>query len=743
VVISIAQQVTQLSLAASRTASVSDRDGTVVGTSGHLHARAVRPGRYARGSAGGESALARPAAQTPHQVADKQSGGYSAPRATTVMSVPRQNFRLPWLLLAASLQAQDLIHQSIEDLMNVEVTSASKKQQKISQTAAAVYVITQEDIRRSGATSLVEALRMVPGVDVARLGASQWAVSARGFNGRFSGKLLVLIDGRSVYDPLFSGVYWDVQDTMLEDVDRIEVIRGPGATIWGANAVNGVINVITKHTKDTQGTLISSGGGSEERGFGAARLGGKLGEKAHFRVYGKYFNQGPSVDGSGLEAGDAWSSLRGGFRVDSEPSSRDTLTVQGDIYRENQNVVSHVVTLSPPFEEVTPTSGPQSGGNLLGRWNRAYSNGSETTLQMYWDRASRENDVFRENIDTLDLDFNHHTPLGGRQDIVWGLGYRLIGFGTHGGSGISFTPANRYDQLFSAFVQDEITVVEDRLKITLGSKIEHNDYTRIELEPSVRVLWTPNERQSLWAAISRAVRTPSPADTSLRVDTTAFAGSNGTVNLLSLFGNPNFLSEKLLAYELGYRFEPSHRISLDFAAFFNDYDDLQNNIAGRPFFESTPQPSHLVIPIQFGNGGGGYTYGLEVAANWSVTSYWKWTAGYTALRVRLEPGTGGDGKNISYDSPARQWQVRSSLNLPHRLELDTALYYTGPLLQIEVPSYFRLDSRLGWRLSRSVDLSLTLQNLLDARHPEFNDSAGGVPSTQIRRSAYAQVTWKF
>jgi iron complex outermembrane receptor protein len=660
------------------------------------------------------------------------------------MPIPNQNFRMLWLLLAAgAMQAQDLIHQSIEDLMNVEVTSASKKQQKISQTAAAVFVITQEDIRRSGATSLAEALRLAPGVDVARLGSSQWAVSVRGFNGRFSGKVLVLIDGRSVYDPLFSGVYWDVQDTMLDDVERIEVIRGPGATIWGANAVNGVINIITKHTKDTQGTLLSSGGGSDERGFGAARLGGKLGEKAHFRVYGKYFNRGPSVDGAGVEAGDGWSSLRGGFRVDSEPTSRDTLTVQGDVYREDQNTVSHVVALSPPFEKMEPARNIDSGGNLLGRWNRAFANGSETTIQMYWDRADRENSIFRENIDTLDLDFNQHTPLGGRQDVVWGLGYRLIKFGTRSGSGVSFDPAHRNNQLFSAFVQDEITVVEGRFKVTLGSKFEHNDYTGLEVQPSVRALWTPSERQSLWGAVSRAVRTPSPADTSIRVDTAAFPSSDGTIDLLSIFGNPNFVSEDMLAYEAGYRIEPNHKISLDLASFYNDYDELQNNTAGRPFFESTPQPPHTVLPIQFGNGGGGHTYGLEAAANWSATSYWKWSAGYTALRVRLEPGTGGDGQKVGYDSPAYQWQVRSFLNLPHRLEFDTALYYTGPLTHVQVPSFYRLDSRLGWHLSKSVDLSVTLQNLLNSRHPEYHDSEGGVPSTQIRRSAYAQVTWKF
>jgi iron complex outermembrane recepter protein len=658
------------------------------------------------------------------------------------MSIPVKRFQLLWMLSAATMQAQGLIHQSIEDLMNVEVTSASKKQQRLSQTAAAVYVITQEDIRRSGATSLPEALRLAPGVNVARLSASQWAVSARGFNGRYSAKLLVLIDGRSVYDPLFSGVYWDVQDTMLEDVDRIEVIRGPGATLWGANAVNGVINIITKHTKDTQGTLISTGGGSDEHGFGAARLGGKLGDKAYFRIYGRDFNRGPSVDGSGLEAGDGWRSLRGGFRVDSEPSSRDTMTVQGDIYRQDESAVSQVVTLSAPFVKLLPTNGVLGGGNLLGRWNRAFSNGSETTLQMYWDRADREDIIFREDADTLDVDFNHHRPLGGRQDVVWGLGYRRIDLGTRGGYGISFTPANRNNQLFSSFVQDEITVAEE-FKIAVGSKFEHNDYTGVEVQPSIRALWTPSGRQSLWSAVSRAVRTPSPADTSLRVDAAAFPSSTGTIDLLSILGNPDFLSEKMLAYELGYRIEPSPKVSLDLASFYNTDDDLQNSAGGRPFFEKTPPPAHLVIPLQFGNGGGGHTYGLEAAANWNATSYWKWTAGYTAMQVRLTPGTGGDGKNASYDSPARQWQVRSSLNLPHRLEFDTALYYTGRLPQLEVPSYFRLDSRLGWHLSRSVEVSVTLQNLLDNRHPEFSDLEGGVPSTQIRRSAYAKVTWQF
>jgi iron complex outermembrane receptor protein len=654
--------------------------------------------------------------------------------------MPVSNLKF-WLLWAAVMQAQDhshdLIRQNIEDLMNVEVTTASKKEQKLSETAAAIYVITQEDIRRSGATSIAEALRMVPGVNVARLNSSQWAISARGFNGRFSDKLLVLMDGRSVYSPRFSGVYWDVQDTMLEDIERIEVIRGPGATLWGANAVNGVINIITRHTKDTQGTLVSSGGGSDERGFGAARLGGKLGDKAHYRVYGKYFDRGQSADRLNGDAGDGWSALRGGFRVDSAPSSRDTLTLQGDTYHQEQSTVSPVTILTPPYVEQTHDRTRLGGGNVLGRWNRAFSNGSETTLQMYWDRTGRETDIFNERTDTLDLDFDHHTPLGGRQDVVWGLGYRWIGLHARGGFPVSFNPVVRADQLFSAFVQDEIGLVPDRFKLTVGSKLERNDYTGVEWQPSLRLLWTPDTRHSLWAAASRAVHTPSPGNTDLRVNASAFRGADGTVNVVAILGNPDFRSEKVFAYELGYRIQEGHKLSLDLASFYNHYDDLRATHAGVPFFESTPLPAHRVIPSQFDNQGKGNAYGLEAVANWNATSYWKWSGGYTWLRLRLTP-VGG-----SFDSPAHQWQARSSLNLPRRLEFDTALYYNDAVQQGRIPSYLRLDARLGWRPSPPVDLSVVLQNLLDDRHPEFNTTQGGVTTTQIRRGVYAKLTWQF
>ena len=405
--------------------------------------------------------------------------------------------------------------------------------------------------------------------------------------------------------------------------------------------------------------------------------------------------------------------------------------------------MTRLTTLAPPYVQPTHERSGLSGGNVLGRWNRAFSNGSETTLQVYWDRTGRKTDIFRESTNTLDVDFDHHTPLGGRQDVVWGLGYRLTGLGTSGGFPVSFNPANDTDQIFDAFVQDEIAVVEDRLKITVGSKLERNDYTGAELQPSMRLLWTQDERHSLWAAVSRAVRTPAPSNRDLRVNAAAFRGGDGTVNLVAILGNLAFRSEKLLAYELGYRIQQSRRLSLDLASFYNHYDDLKTAQAGRPYLESTPLPAHRVIPTVLGNAGVGNTYGLEAAANWTATSYWKWSAGYTWLRMRLSPEAVGSAAGVSFDSPAHQWQARSSLNLPHRLEFDTALYYNGALTQTKVPSYLRLDARLGWRPSPPVDVSVVLQNLLDARHPEFNSAQGGVTTTQVRRGAYAKVTWQF
>lgn len=402
----------------------------------------------------------------------------------------------------------DLTNMSLEDLMNLEVTSVSKKEQKLSQTAAAIYVVTQEDIRRSGATSIPEVLRMVPGLQVARLSGSKWAITSRGFNGRFANKMLVLVDGRSVYTPTFSGVFWDVQDLLLEDVERIEVIRGPGGTLWGANAVNGVINIITKPAKETQGGFLTAGSGSEERGFGGFRYGGKLGRDIAYRLYSKYFNRSNLADMSGRNSPGGWDILRGGFRMDWKGTERDSLTLQGDIYNGHiRERNSSIVSLVPPFRRTLDSQTGVSGGNVMALWNRTFAGGSAMRLQMYYDRTRHEDSSAvitsrGEIVDSSDLDFQHRFALGKRQDIVWGIGYRFTSDSVQNTFSVAFDPNHRATHLFSTFVQDEIFIVKDRLRLTVGSKFEHNDYTGFEAQPSLRLLWTPNDRHTFWGAIS-------------------------------------------------------------------------------------------------------------------------------------------------------------------------------------------------------------------------------------------------
>jgi iron complex outermembrane receptor protein len=651
--------------------------------------------------------------------------------------------------LATAVWAQqpspDLTETSLEDLMNIEVTSVSKKEEKLFQTAAAIYVITPEDIRRSSATSIPELLRMVPGLNVARIDANKWAITARGFNGRFANKLLVMIDGRSVYTPLFSGVYWDVQDVLLEDVERIEVIRGPGATLWGANAVNGVINIITKPARETQGGLLTAGAGTEERGFGALRYGGPLGRQAHYRFYAKYFNRDNSIDTSGHRAADQWDMLRGGFRLDWKASPKDSLTFQGDIYQGDVEGVASMASLTPPFNRSFNEQVSVSGGNLLGRWSRIFSDRSDLTLQLYYDRTSRAVRL-GEVRQTFDLDLQHHLALGRRHDLRWGFGHRVTSDEVSGNFTVSLDPQSRTDHLFSAFAQDELKLVRDRLRLALGTKVEHNRYTGFEVQPNLRLLWTPHEQHAWWASVSRAARTPSRVDDGFRINAAAFPGAGGMINLLSIFGNRDFKSEYLLAYETGYRAQPSKRLSLDLAAFYNVYRHLETIESGRPFLESSPAPPHLVIPLRFDNRMRGETYGLEAAAHWQATSHWKLSGSYSWLRLQLHrEATSNDPEAETEEghSPRHQFHLRSYLKLPRNFEFDTSLSRISRLATLEVPGYTRLDARLGWRLKERLELSLGLQNLLDARHREYGRTEDRTDAMQIKRSIYGKVTWRF
>jgi len=648
----------------------------------------------------------------------------------------------------AQKQAPDLEAASLEDLMNIEVTSVSKKEEKLFQTAAAVYVITQDEIRRSGLTSLPELLRLVPGLQVARIDGSKWAVSARGFNGRLANKLLVLIDGRSVYSPETSGVYWEVQDLILEDIERIEVIRGPGGTLWGSNAVNGVINVITKSTQDTQGGVVTAGIGSEERGFGNIRYGANLGDNASYRVYGKYFNRSEMVDAAGRGAKDAQQLARGGGRVEWQPTDRDDLTLEGDFYRSKLHENPTAVSAANPFSPFANRPGELSGGHIMGRWSRASSKTSNMALQIYYDNFSRKLFELSDHIDTFDLDFQHHAALGERQDIVWGFGYRLVSHNveTNNSSPIQFNPRAKTVHLYSGFAQNEITLVKERLRLILGVKLEHNYLSGLEAQPSLRLSWTPSGRQTVWAAGSRAVRTPARSQQDIRVNYQSFAGPGGLPVIVGVFGSPNPKSEVLRAYELGYRAQPHRKLSLDVAGFYNTYDRLTSFEPGLPFFETDPQPAHLVVPTYYGNLLSGETYGLEAAVNLDITRRWKLRGSYSFLREHLHAdATSMDtvSEAAEGDNPRHQFQLRSYFKFFRNFALDTALYRVSSLKGQSVPGYTRIDASLGWHIRENVDASGGVQNLLDRQHAEFNGVDTLVLPTQVRRSVYGKIVFRF
>lgn len=631
----------------------------------------------------------------------------------------------------------------INQLLQVKVSIIGRSE-AVSETPAAVSVVTQDDIKRSGAMNIPEALRLVPGMDVAQVDASQWAVSARGFNDTFANKLLVMQDGRSIYTPLFSGVFWDVQGTMMEDIDHIEVVRGPGATLWGANAMNGVINILTKSAADTQGLLVSGGGGNQDRGFGEARYGGTLTSNVFYRVYGTYENHDANELPNGSDADDSWQLARGGFRLDANPEGANAFTVQGDGYAGDIDQVFGVFSpTSPTFTTTNDELMRVSGANALGRWTHTFSDTANVKLQAYYDYTDREiPDVFSERLHTFDVDFKNEFALGNRNQIVWGLGYRLTADHEKNSTSLSFNPSDDTLNLFSAFAQDEVTVIDKRLSLTFGSKLEHNDYTSFEVEPGARLLWTPAEHQTFWGSVSRAVRTPSRAEESIALTQAHFVPGFGYLPV-TILGNSGFESEDLVAYELGYRTQPFEKISVDLAAYYNDYDNLRSE----RLVSSIPFPVYVLDNKLHGR-----DYGFEASATWRVLDWWRLQPAYTLLKMNLyaQPDGPSPDENsvaeIEGTSPQNQFSLRSSMDLPHGVTFDTALRYVDNLPYFHIDSYFELDARLAWKINKNLEVSLVGQNLLHDRHAEFgpsyiNTQAGQV--TDIPRSFYARLTWTF
>ncbi len=627
---------------------------------------------------------------------------------------------------------------SLEELMNQEVTSVARQPEPYRQAPSAIQVVTGEQIRRAGASSFPEALRLAGNLNVAQVSSVSWAISARGFNASVGNKLLVLMDGRSIYTPLFSGVIWNMQDYLMEDIDHIEVISGPGGALWGANAVNGVINITSKSAKDTQGLYAEAGGGSWLQDFVGVRYGGLLASNVYFRVYGKYFDRGSEDFADGTSAHDRWNRGQGGFRIDAERSPQNQFTLQGDFY-------TGKTTVTPGAEGNPPAQGNALGGNLLGRWTHTFAEDSDMTLQMYYDRAHL-NAPFQsasllgtnipagpliDNLDTFDVDFQDRFPLGSRNRIVWGLGYRFTHDVTQDAPLVAFLP-NRLDQnLFSGFVQDEIKLREN-LFLTLGTKLEHNDYTGAEVEPSGRLQWNATDKQMFWGAISRAVRTPSRYDHDLFEPSPSYGTLLGTSNSL-------FKSETVIAYEAGYRAQMGKKVSASLSAFYNTYDNVRSlNLTSGG------------LPIVFQNNLEGETWGFELSADYQVCERWRLHAGYDFLHESIRVKTGLTDLNKALNEtadPQHQVFLRSSLDLPWHLAWDVGLRWIASVRNNNggtvgtLPSYFELDSRLAWQPTKQLEFSIVGENLLHARHAE--SGFAGPSQEQVERSVYAKVSWRF
>ena len=645
--------------------------------------------------------------------------------------ISRFLFCLSALLLAfvGDISAQDAYRSPtllkklpLEELLDLQITSASRRPELLSQAASAIDVVTAEEILRSGATTIPDALRLAAGLHVAQVTGSNWAISARGFNNGTANKMQVVMDGRNLYTPLFSGVFWDVQHTFLPDLAQIEVIRGPGATLWGANAVNGVINIKTRSAKETQGTLVYGGGGNVEHGFGGVRYGGKIGDSTYYRAYVMHQSRDSLVLQNGADSRDETDFTQAGFRVDSELSSSDALTIQGDAYRGRfgQFVAPGI---EPPDTEV-------AGGNVIARWSRQFGPDSNVSVQAYFDRTHRLNPgSFEEDRTTFDAELEHRLPFGDRHEIVYGANYRISAdeIGNIGPS-LAFLPDEETVHLVSGYVQDTYQLVPDKLSITAGTKLEYNSFSDFEVQPSGRFAWNPTNTQTVWGAISRAVRTPSRIDQDL---ISPNPSSGGPAVLLS---NPGFESEVLIAYELGYRIMPVDTLSLDLALYYHDYENLRS---------VEPQGPGGTPPLRLENKLEGTAYGGTLGAKWRVTDWWSLDGSVSLLAVDVHRGPGSLDTNFGRgegNDPNQIFHLRSSLDLPHNIQFDAVLRYVGDLPNPATQEYIELDLRVAWSPLKNFEVAIVGRNLLDESHPEFQRTT---LSREVSRSIFGTIKWSF
>lgn len=646
-------------------------------------------------------------------------------------------------LVAAPAAAEDIpdpFALSPEELFGAEVISASRSPQSVWEAPAAVYVITATDIQRAGATTIAEALRLVPGVQVARTNTSGWAVSVRGFNSALANKLLVLVDGRETYDPLFSGVYWDVQDTALEDIDRIEVIRGPGATLWGANAVNGVINIITRRAAETQGALISATAGDTERASITARYGGSAGENVQWRIYGRAFDRDGQTSLTGGDDNSAWQAWRGGFRTDVAMTPRDALTVQGDIYHSETGQMRLVSSLAPPYASLQEESIVAEGANVLARWTREMANDGRLTAQAYVDLTRRNQALLEDRRTTFDLDVQYEFPAMGRHDLIAGVRYRNSADVVTETEIITSPNRTHRSELFSAFVQDEITLAP-RWRLTLGSKFDDNHYSGFEVQPSARLQWMGDE-QMAWAAISRAVRSPSELEREFNI--VLGAGEiTGILVTAELLPSQDFESEELTAYEFGYRRQWSPSLAMDVALFHNEYDNLATLTPLAPFIAADP-PRIVLAPILTTNSTSAQAQGGEIVFDWRASDTLGVTLSWSTLNIEMDGPPAGlavDAEVAEGQSPDNQATLRAEWDPSDRWSFDASIYYVDELPAFQVEDYVRADVRIGYQLTPSVQVELVGQNLFDDEHREFTNP-GEANAATIASNVFGRLTWR-
>lgn len=640
-------------------------------------------------------------------------------------------------------QTTDLKNMSLQQLAQIEVTTPSKEPEKASHTPAAIYVITGDDIRRSGASSIPEALRLAPGVEVARIDSDKWSIGIRGFGSRLTRDVLVLIDGRTVYTTLLAGTYWEVQNVMLEDVDRIEVIRGPGGAIWGPNAVDGVINIITKKSQDTHGTLVSAGGGNVDQGFMNVRYGGGS-ENLSYRGYGMAYSRGPEYHSDGQNFDD-WRFVQGGFRIDWARSKKESFTFQGDLYDELAGERVVAVSYTKPYQQVIDANARLTGGNILARWDRTFRAGNQVEIQAYYDKANRREPNFEDLRDTFDVDYIHHFQVGERNRLSWGLGGRFsLGNDVEVVSGLTFQPPRRTDHLLTAFVQDEIAIVENKLSLTVGSKFLNTNFAGYEPEPSARLMWTPTRSSSFWAAATHVVRTPSDAEHDFFLSGLVTVLPSGEPFFARFNANRNFRPEQMNGYEVGYRQLIGKEFYVDVASFYNHYSDLfSEDITGSPFTEDTPAPTHLLLPAQFGNGLMGNTKGVEIAPEWRPRPWWRLrgTYSYLHMTLRKRPGSQdiGTAPIIQGSSPANEATAQSSFDIGAKFSLDLTYRFVSELPKKTIPSYSTADAHFSWQFAKQFGLELVGRNLLQPYHYEYMDDPG--PLVGIKREGYIKLAW--